>query len=89
MDITKVLSKEEKRKILNYSTDNLLRYGFQGLICGAVAGYITRSSFVGTLIFSYAVGRSLSVSNAYLNHHLIGKDIGTHTLSLLENDRHL
>lgn len=66
----KVLSKEEKRRIINFTLDNLAMATSKGILVGSAAGLLLRSYKVGWFVMAYIVGHSLRYSNDYIVEQL-------------------
>jgi len=66
----KVLSKEEKRRIINFTLDNLAMATTKGILAGTAAGFIFRSSNIGWFVMAFMVGHSLRYSNDYIVEQL-------------------
>ena len=71
MEITpKILLKQEKRKIINFTLDNLALATTKGILAGSAVGLLFRSYNIGWFVMAYMVGNSLRYSNDYIVEQL-------------------
>jgi hypothetical protein len=71
MDTTqKVLEKEDKRKIIDYTLNNLAKSALIGGVTGGSVSILFKRRALGIFIFSYFIGKSLAESNNYLADQL-------------------
>ena len=66
----KILSKQEKRKIINFTLDNLALATTKGMLAGSAFGLLFRSYNIGWFVMAYMVGNSLRYSNDYIVEQL-------------------
>jgi len=64
--LKRVFTRDEKKKILSYTLDNLGQAAFQGALLGMGTTFILRSRLIGLIAFSYMLGKSLRESNDYI-----------------------
>ena len=68
--IPKILTKQEKKKIINFTLDNMALATTKGILAGSALGLLFRSYNLGWFVLAYIVGNSLRYSNDYIIEQL-------------------
>ena len=62
----KILTKQEKRNIINFTLDNMALATTKGILAGSALALLFRSYNIGWFVLAYTVGNSLRYSNDYI-----------------------